>query len=45
LPPRGAAPPSQATAPIFPEPYRAPLYNRPPVAGRQPQLLNEQGIY
>ena len=38
-----AAAPRSATA--FPEPYRAPLYNRPPVAGQQPQFLSGQGIY
>jgi hypothetical protein len=49
---RTAPPPSQQrdvsaapSGPLFPEPYRAPLYNRPPVAGQPPQLLNPHGIY
>jgi hypothetical protein len=36
---------SASPAPFHPEPYRAPLYNRPPVAGQPPQLLNGHGIY
>jgi len=40
-----AANPPPVPAPRFPEPYRAPLYNRPPVAGEAPQLLNPHGIY
>ncbi|HEV2559929.1 MAG TPA: extensin family protein [Microvirga sp.] len=39
------APAGQAPGPRFPEPYRSPLYNRPPVAGQPPQLLNGHGIY
>jgi hypothetical protein len=44
LPASGPADPP-LPAPRFPEPYRAPLYNRPPVAGQPPQLLNPHGIY
>ncbi|HEX2509450.1 MAG TPA: extensin family protein [Microvirga sp.] len=40
-----APPPQTLPATRFPEPYRAPLYNRPPVAGQPPQLLNGHGIY
>jgi hypothetical protein len=39
------SPPQSLPATRFPEPYRAPLYNRPPVAGQPPQLLNGHGIY
>jgi len=46
---RPLAPPppvrSVVSSPFHPEPYRAPLYNRPPVAGQPPQLLNGHGIY
>jgi hypothetical protein len=47
LPPPSAQrrPASSPAGPLFPEPYRAPLYNRPPVAGQPPQLLNAHGIY
>ena len=41
---RRAAAADPACDPV-PEPYRAPLYNRPPVAGQPPQLLNGHGIY
>ena len=41
LPPVRSAVPAAA----MPQPYAAPLYNRPPVAGQPPRWLNGQGIY
>ncbi|HEY8384376.1 MAG TPA: extensin family protein [Microvirga sp.] len=47
LPPASvpSAPPAPGRSPLHPEPYRAPLYNRPPVTGQAPQILNGHGIY